>query len=104
MKNMRMHTAKHLELLCLDPEDGSILGSIGFQVVVIKRPKRRTSIDPNTYKPIESRAESMESSLDFQEAEKLRRQAIMDLEELIPRISTINLSYIVTMAKAMADK
>ena len=29
---MRMHTAKHLELLCLDQEDGSILGSINFQV------------------------------------------------------------------------
>ena len=29
---MRMHTAKHLELLCLDPEDSSILRSIYFQV------------------------------------------------------------------------
>jgi len=31
---MKMHTAKYLELLCLNPEDGSILGSIGFQVIV----------------------------------------------------------------------
>ena len=51
--------------------------------MVIKRNKRRTSGEPNTYRPVESQAESMESSLESQEAEKLRRQAIVDLEELV---------------------
>ena len=32
VKKIRMHTAKHLELLCLDQEDGFILGSVDFQV------------------------------------------------------------------------
>jgi hypothetical protein len=32
VKKIRMHTGKHLELLCLDQEDGSILGSINLQV------------------------------------------------------------------------
>ena len=31
---MKMHTAKLLELLCLNPEDGSLLGAIDFQVIV----------------------------------------------------------------------
>ena len=30
--HIRMHTGKQLELLCLDQQDGSLLGSIGFQV------------------------------------------------------------------------
>jgi hypothetical protein len=30
--HIRMHTAKQLELLCLDQQDGSLLGSVGFQV------------------------------------------------------------------------
>ena len=32
VKKVRMHKGKLLELVCLDQEDGSILGSINFQV------------------------------------------------------------------------
>ena len=35
VKKVRMHKGKLLELLCLDREDGSILGSINFQVHLI---------------------------------------------------------------------
>ena len=51
--------------------------------MVIKRSKQKTSGDINMYKPIEPQAESMESSLDSQEAENSRRQAIAELEELV---------------------
>jgi len=116
---MKVHTAKILELICLDPQQGTLLGSIEFQSVVIERPKtvrnylrqQESSISCLPEKRLSHspgrNAEVLDGSgqkSDSKEEDVTPRKPNLErLQRLLPLISDRKLKLLVDIAEVMAE-
>ncbi len=119
--NMRMHTSKHLEMLCLDPQNGTLLGSIRFQVVSVERPPVRNYLRhqelpisclpkllprPPSNQATESASTSGESDCapsDSEENLASRKAVLQNLQHILPLLPIRKLTLLVKIAEAMTE-
>jgi hypothetical protein len=79
---MKTHTAKHLELLCLDSSDGSLLGAIYFQTKC--SPRKQDQIDPG-----EDTTEQVEQAPPFKRPRSSSDPLLSELKEINSKLSTL---------------
>ncbi len=119
--NMKMHTSKQLEMLCLDPQNGTLLGSIRFQVVSVERPQIRNYLRhqelpisrlpklqprPPSIQTTESASTSGESDgtpSDSEENIASRKAILQNLQHLLPLLPIRKLTLLVKIAEAMTE-
>ena len=117
--NMKVHTAKILELICLDPQQGTLLGSIEFQSVVIERPKTVRNYLRQQESSISCLPEKRLSHSPGRNAEVLdgsgqksdskeedvtpRKPNLEKIQRLLPLLSDRKLKLLVDIAEVMAE-
>ena len=108
--HIKMHTGKQWELVCFDPSDNTILGTVGFQVVCEPRNSLKRPLHPNLIPQVSTSTTldsfDSDSSVDPLDGDDNapRLANIKKLQKLIPHLTSKNLKLLIRIAEVMTEQ